>query len=114
MRFHTITGVRTGPFAAGLQLSALAFDGTNIWVADKGGNNVTRFKARNRRIGLPLHCVWALAVPMGTLRLIQHVGRALGDGQGRQAKASTGAVLGTVTVGSGTAGVVFDGTNMWS
>ncbi len=36
------SGATSGPFAVGIDPTALAFDGTNVWVADSGSNDVRK------------------------------------------------------------------------
>jgi DNA-binding beta-propeller fold protein YncE len=98
-----------GTFAVGTQPVAIAFDGTNMWVANYGSNNVTKLSPSGATLG-------TFAVgdgPMG----IAFDGTNMwvtNAGSNNVTKLSpTGTPLGTFAVGDGPWGIAFDGTNMW-
>jgi len=96
--------VGTGPLG-------VAFDGSNIWVANSGDNSVTKLLASTGAV-------------VGTFSVGSNPANAAFDGTTiwvtndnvttvTQLLASTGALAGTYSVGSNPWGVTFDGSNIW-
>lgn len=92
--------------------SGLAFDGSNIRVANLGAKSVTKpqvndgtvlgaFNVGNLPVGVAFDgtAIWAANSSSGTVTKLE---------------ASNGATLGTFTVGKGPTGVVSDGANLFS
>jgi hypothetical protein len=98
-------------YSVGTQPYGMAFDGTNIWVANNGSNNVTKLLASSGAV------VGTYAVgnaPSGVAFDGTNIWVASQDGDNvTKLLASTGAVVGTYAVGSDPFGVAFDGTNIW-
>ncbi len=98
-------------FVAGTNPAGMAFDGSNVWVTNSGGNNVTKLRASD---GLNL----------GTFPVGSSPGGVAFDGANiwvvnagsknvTKLRASDGTVLGTYSVASYPYGVAFDGANIW-
>ncbi len=101
----------TRTYTVGSSPFGVAFDGTNIWVANWGSNTVTKLQAStgatvgaysvgNRPYGVAFD---------GTNVWVTNEG----DGTVTELLASTGATVGTYTVGSTPRALAFDGTNIW-
>ena len=98
-------------YTVGTSPSAVAFDGTNIWVANTGSGNVTELSAST---GAVVGTYFIGSAPYGvafdgtniwvTSYFNSNVTKLL---------ASSGAVVGTYTVGTNPFGVAFDGSNIW-
>lgn len=89
-----------------------AFDGTNIWVTDGNGSNVTKLRASD---GLNLG---TFPVGSGPFHHIAFDGANVwvsnrGSNNVTKLRASDGANQGTFSVGTSPLGVAFDGTNIW-
>ncbi|MFC2107977.1 YncE family protein [Candidatus Bipolaricaulota bacterium] len=99
--------VRMSPIAA----SALAFDGTNMWVANPVTNNVVRLRPSDlSSIGsssVGRH-PYALAFDGANMWVANYE-----DGTVNKLRASDGQVLGTYRVGMRPAALVFDGFHIW-
>jgi hypothetical protein len=108
-------------FAAGNTPQSLAFDGTNIWVSNRGASGpgsggITVLQASSgavvNTIQLPtVNPSYGIAFDGA------HIWMGAGSGSGPvvvELQASTGAVLGIYPIGgNGPGGVAFDGTNIW-
>ena len=104
-------------FGVGINPSGVAFDGTNIWVANFGGG------------GPGPSYVSKLRASDGASQGLINVGRGnpssvafdganiwvanIRSGNVKKLRASDGATLGTFPVGSNPVGVAFDGANIW-
>ncbi len=99
--------------AVGNQSMGIAFDGTNMWVANWGDNNVSVINAFT---GQP-----AIFSPVNVGNGPQSVafdGTNMwvtneGSNNVSTINAATGVVVNTVAVGTYPSGIAFDGTNMW-
>ena len=98
-------------FSVGVEPTAMAFDGADIWVTNYGSNTVTEFAASTGKV-------------MGTFNVgTKPSGIAFDGGNVWVANsgsnnvtkllAATGALVGTYNVGSDPYGVAFDGANIW-
>ena len=88
----------------------VAFDGTNIWVANSGSNNVTKLRASDGAVqgtfavgGQPFSVAFD-----GTNIWVASLNNSVS-----KVRASDGMVLGTFSV-PGVSGVAFDGSNIWA
>ena len=108
-----IGGVCTGisAYTVGTNPSGIAFDGTSIWVANSGSNNVTKLLASS---GAVVGTYTVGANPAAIVFDGTNIWVANGNSNNvTKLLASTGATLGTYTVGSDPHSIVFDGTNIW-
>ena len=89
----------------------VAFDGTNIWVANYGSNSVTKLLASS---GATVGTYTVGSAPYGVafdgtnIWVVNYSSNSV-----TKLLASSGATVGTYTVGSSPTGVAFDGTNIW-
>jgi hypothetical protein len=98
-------------YAVGDYPYGLAFDGTNIWVANWGSNTVTKLLPTSGAV-VGTYTVGSAPVRLafdGTNIWVANYG----DSTVTKLLASTGAVEGTYAVGSSPEAVAFDGTNIW-
>jgi len=90
---------------------ALAFDGTNIWVANTLSTTVTELSAST---GAVVGTYTVGTSPFGVAFDGANIWVTnAGSGTVTELLASTGAVVGTYPAGSDPLGVAFDGTNIW-
>ena len=90
---------------------ALAFDGTNIWVANSQSTTVTELSAST---GAVLGTYTVGTQPFGVAFDGANIWvTSGGNGTVTELSASTGAVVGTYPAGNLPLGVAFDGTNIW-
>ena len=90
----------------------MAFDGTNIWVANQLSNNVTKIRANDGSVvgtysvgsNNPVNLVFDGTYIWST----NHLG-----GSVTKLKASDGSIVGFYAVGGLPWGIAFDGTNIW-
>jgi hypothetical protein len=105
----------TQTFAVGTLPVAIAFDGTNIWVANKGSQSVTELLATTGAVEntIPMGGP-ANGIAFDGANMWVSVG---GGGSSVNAvvevQANTGTVIGTFPVGAGPHGLAFDGSNIW-
>ena len=91
--------------------NGVAFDGTNIWVANNGSNTVTKLLASN---GNSLASYQTGDTPQGVLFDGANIWVSNnGDGTLTKYTPSSGVPVGTYTVGNNPAGMAFDGANVW-
>jgi len=98
-------------FQVGELPSGVAFDGSNIWVANYGSDTITELQAST---GALLGTFSVGDQPFG----VAFDGANIWVGNYKDStvsklQAATGAVLGTYTVGTGPEGIAFDGSNIW-
>jgi hypothetical protein len=97
-------------FAVGSDPFAVAFDGANIWVANTGGNNVTKLRASD---GANLGTFAVGSNPRAVAFDGANIWVANAGGNNvTKLRASDGANLGTFAVSNPSA-VAFDGANIW-
>jgi collagen type VII alpha len=98
-------------YAVGGTPETVAFDGTNVWVANGASNTVTKLLASSGAV------VGSYAVGSGPLGVafdgVNIWVTNFYSNTVTELLASTGAVVGTFAVGSGPEGAAFDGTNIW-
>jgi hypothetical protein len=98
-------------FSVGTAPRAVAFDGTNIWVANGGSNNVTKLKASDGSF-LGMYNVgktpYGIAFDGTNIWVING-----SDNNVTKLKAGDGSLIGTYSVGTGPRGIAFDGSNIW-
>ena len=99
-----------GTFPVGAQPEAICFDGSSIWVANQGANNVTRLdstaqssaptRSKSHRAGIVFdgRAIWVSNSGSNTVSQLDY---------------NTGQVLGTYPVGTSPTGVSFDGNAVW-
>jgi len=108
---HWYNANQTASIAVGNEPNGVAFDGTNIWVANAGGNNVTKLRASD---GATLGIFDVGMVPWGVAFDGANIWVANnGSGSVTKLRASDGTSLGTFVVGGGPRGLAFDGANVW-
>ena len=89
----------------------MAFDGANIWVANKGGTTVTKLRARD---GATLGTFPLGPAPTGVAFDGTNIWVSTFNNSSNVVKLSrNGTVLRTFTAGSLANGVAFDGSNVW-
>jgi hypothetical protein len=102
-------------YGVGLAPEGVAFDGSNIWVANHDGNSVTKLLASTGAV-VGTYGVGSGPVSVafdGTNIWVANYGNH-GDGNTvTKLLASTGAVVGTYAANNGPASIAFDGTNIW-
>ncbi len=103
--------LRSKSFAVGTSPHGIAFDGGNIWVANRTSNNVTKLRASDGAVlgnfptaGTPV----ALAFDGANMWVTNDSGTTV-----TKLRASDGSNLGNFTVGNLPWGVAFDGANVW-
>jgi len=98
-------------FGVGASPAGIAFDGTNIWVANEGGNSVSKLLASTGSV------VGTYPVGADPIAITFDGGNIwvanLGSDTVTKLLASTGAAIGTYPVGPEPQNIVFDGTNIW-
>jgi hypothetical protein len=100
-----------GEFAVGDAPVALAFDGSNIWVANQASDNVMKLRASS---GVSLGTFAVGDSPCALAFDGENVWVAnTGSDSVTKLQASDGATLGTFAVGDGPSALAFDRTNMW-
>lgn len=103
-------GTSLGTFPA-TGAGVLAFDGTNVWVADGNGNTVTKLQASN-------------GANLGTFKVGEAPSALVFDGSNiwtansfgssvTKLRASNGTTLHTITVGANPDALAYDGANIW-
>ncbi|HSY92585.1 MAG TPA: DNRLRE domain-containing protein [Candidatus Binatus sp.] len=98
-------------YSAGSAPIGVAFDGTNIWVANSGGNTVTALLAST---GATVGTYSVGSAPFGVAFDGTNIWVTNSGGNTVTALlANTGATVGTYTVGKNPRGVAFDGINIW-
>lgn len=102
---------RAATIAVGDFPRGIAFDGTNIWVANIAGNSVTKIDPTTNTV---LETITVAGNPNG----IAFDGTSvwvtcLGSGSVSKINVTTNVVTGPFTVGSSPQGIAFDGTHMW-
>jgi uncharacterized protein (TIGR03437 family) len=99
-------------FPVGTHPVALAFDGTNIWVANNGSGSVTKLRASD---GTILGTFSAGVSPNALVFDGSHIWVAnSGTGFVTELRASDGAILGTfLAVVTSAAALAFDGSSVW-
>lgn len=92
--------------------TGIAFDGTNIWVANGGTNNVTKIRASD---GAVQGLFAAGAFPQAVEFDGSNIWVVNGTGSVTKLRASDGACVGTCNfaVGFAPSGIAFDGANIW-
>jgi hypothetical protein len=98
-------------FAVGSNPVAVAFDGTNIWIANQGSNNVTELRASDgSSVGsFPVGASPAdIAFDGANIWVTNY-----SDNNVTKLRASDGSTVGTFAAGLGPAGIAFDGANIW-
>ena len=101
--------VAAAPFQVGDYPAAMAFDGTNMWVANEFSNNVTELSPSGAIVGVDSVGEDPDAIAFdGTNMWVANAA----DGTVTELS-PTGAVLNTVAVGNYPDAIAFDGTNMW-
>lgn len=102
---------RTATFPVGSQPSAAAFDGTHLWVANRGDNTV---KMLDRTTGAVLAAT-QLAAPATALAFDgTRMWAGDADGSIHSFDVANGDELGGTTIGIGVRGLAFDGTFLWA
>jgi len=100
-------------FNVGTSPRGMAFDGSNIWVANGGENTVTKLRASDGA------CVGTCTFSVGTTpNFLAFDGANIwvansGSNNVTKLRASDGANLGTFTVGTFPFGITYDGANIW-
>jgi DNA-binding beta-propeller fold protein YncE len=106
-----LTASQTSSFAVGDGPEAVAFDGSNVWVANQFSDTVTKVRASDGAV-LGTYAVGnrpvALAFDGSSIWVANYLSDTI-----TKLKASTGATLGTFDAGDGPGGLLFDGTNIW-
>ena len=98
-------------FATGTNPRGVAFDGSNIWIANSGSSNVTKLRASD---GVNLGTFLAGSVPIKIAFDGASIWVAnLGGNTVTKLRASDGVNLGTFAVGSAPGPIAFDGANIW-
>jgi hypothetical protein len=105
----TTTGINT--YSGGLSPYSACYDGTNIWIVNWTGNNITKMKDSDGSIlgtfpvgTSPYSCcydganIWVANSKSNNITKL---------------RASDGAILGTYSAGQNPMGCCFDGTNVW-
>ena len=106
-----VPGTLVGTYNVGAAPLGVAFDGTNIWVANDGGANVTKLLAST---GALVGTYTTGASPLGVAFDGTNIWVTnFADNTVTKLLASTGALVGTYNVGTHSYGVAFDGTNIW-
>jgi hypothetical protein len=96
-------------FPVGSKPDGIAFDGANIWVANGGGNTVTKLRSSD---GVSLGTFTVGANPFGIAFDGANLWVANSTGV-TKLRASDGSNLGTFSVGASPLGVACDGSNIW-
>jgi hypothetical protein len=102
-------------YGVGLSPEGVAFDGSNIWVANYGGNSVTKLLASTGAVvGTYAVGIGPVSVAFdGTNIWVANYGNHGNGNTVTKLLASTGTVVGTYPANNGPASVAFDGTNIW-
>src|SRR5205823_2419476 len=101
----------TTTFTVGGGPEGVAFDGTNIWVANEFDNTVTKLQASD---GAFLGTFTVGSFPYGVAFDGTNFWVAnFGDGTVTKLRASDGALLGIFAAGNGPNFIAFDGANVW-
>ena len=119
----------TGPFTVGTAPSAIAFDGSSIWVTNSGTNNVTKLDSSGtvlRTFGIgtaPAGVafdglnVWVANSTTNNVTKVTATGIAGGGLNARQVATlhwyTTNTTFKSYPTGQGPEAVAFDGTNVW-
>jgi hypothetical protein len=96
-------------FPVGIKPDGIAFDGANVWVANGGGNTVTKLRASD---GVTLGTFTVGDNPFGIAFDGANLWVANSTGV-TKLRASDGSNLGTFSVGASPLGVACDGPNIW-
>ena len=109
------TGATVGTYPVGTNPGAIAFDGTNIWVANSQSSSVTKLLASTgATVGTftdPVGPPTGLAFDGTNIWVLNNAGYSA-IGSVTKLLASTGAAVGTYPVAA-PSGIIFDGTNIW-
>ena len=102
--------VQVGTFNVGKFPIGVAFDGTNVWVANSVSNNVTKLRASDGSV----LGAFVGEFPIGVAFDGTNIWVANGEGNNvTKLRPTDGTVLGTFKVGTKPAFVAFDGANIW-
>jgi YVTN family beta-propeller protein len=110
LRWDQVTG-GAGPYAVGTNPRALAFDGTNIWVANYGDGTVQKVNPATGAAGSPITVgtnPYALAFDGANVWVANY-----GSNSVQKINPTTGAAGSAITVGTNPSALVFDGANIW-
>jgi YVTN family beta-propeller protein len=110
LRWDQVTG-GAGPYAVGTNPRALAFDGTNIWVANYGDGTVQKVNPATGATGPPINVgtnPYALAFDGSSIWVANY-----GSNSVQKINPATGAAGSPITVGTNPSALVFDGANIW-
>ena len=109
MKITPSTGAIAGTYAAGDGPGGLAFDGTNLWIANRHSNNVTKMSTKGAVLG-----TFAVGKrPIGLAFAGGNIWVANNFSNSVTRLSTAGAVLGTYEVGKGPFGVAAEGLNVW-
>ncbi|XHR27599.1 MAG: hypothetical protein ACFUZC_16865 [Chthoniobacteraceae bacterium] len=98
-------------YTVGTHPQSVCFDGTNIWVANNGSNNVTKLTAAT---GAVVGTYSVGTAPVGICYDGTYIWVAnSGSNNVSKLNASTGAAVGTYSVGTSPQYLCYDGTNIW-
>jgi hypothetical protein len=98
-------------FAVGTSPIGVAFDGVNIWVANKNSNNVTKLRASDGALQGTFAVgtsPWGVAFDGANIWVANNSSNNV-----TKLRASDGALQGTFAAGTNPQGVAFDGANIW-
>jgi YVTN family beta-propeller protein len=110
LRWDQVTG-GAGPYAVGTNPRALAFDGTNIWVANYGDGAVQKVNPATGATGSPITVgsnPYALAFDGSSIWVANY-----GSNSVQKVNPTTGVAGSPITVGTNPSALVFDGANIW-
>ncbi len=105
-------GSNAGTFTVGHNPLGIAFDGANLWVANRGDATITKLRASD---GTILGTFGTIGAPYGVAFDGQNIWATLPDAASAvEMRASDGRIIYTPYAGSGAGGIAFDGVNMWA
>ena len=106
----------TKSFAIGKEPRGIAFDGANLWVANRDDNNVTELRASD---GVVVRTVAVRGAPDGVIFdganiwVVNQGYNLKVDGSVTKLNSANGATLGIFPVGHHPSPAAFDGINLW-
>jgi hypothetical protein len=106
----------TKSFAVGKEPRGIAFDGSNLWVANRDDNNVTELRASD---GAVVRTIAVKSAPDGVLFdganiwVVNQGDNLKVDGSVTKLNPTNGAILGIFPVGRHPSTGAFDGANIW-
>ena len=113
-KFKASDGSNLGTYPVGSYPTAIAFDGTNIWVMNYFSSNVTKLRASDGQLAGTYNVVPGTGMAFdGTKMWITNAPLDLAINTVTAVNLSDGSVIATYPAGNHPGAICFDGANIW-